>query len=161
MSHPLPSRFSIWQDRVNLLESQGPSTSLSFPRLLVSTFFWCSQKSCQVRLNHGIQFSRQKESFSGQPWQHSPAACDRSRCGSQHGVADMSQWCSLCPSSSDLGPKIDTNSLKQQRPQQSVCGQPLTNCPSHFFKQYGGPKVLGCSVHLEIFNICSEQQGQF
>lgn len=32
---------------------------------------------------------------------------------------------------------------------------------SRLCKQHGGPKVLGRSVHLEIFNIGSEQQGWF
>ena len=159
--HPLPSRFRLWQDRVNLLESEGPSTPLSFPRILYSAFIWCSQKSCQPSLNHGIQFSRQRESFSGQPCQHSPAACGRSRCGSQHGAAEMSPWCSLGPSSSDLGPAIDATSLEQQRPQQPAYGQALTNCLSRLSNRHGGPKVVGCSVHPEIFNTCSEQQGWF
>lgn len=66
---------------------------------------------------------------------------------------------SLCPPSSDLCHTVNTTSSERQRPRQLVCGQTPTNCPicSCYI---GGPKVLGCSVHLEILNCCSYQQGQ-
>lgn len=132
VSCPLPAHGRTeeicWNHRTQYLAPLHETPCLCFHLVLPG--------SCQPSLIHPIQLRRQRVSSSGWHWQHSQAAYDRSWCGSQCGMADVPQTYSLCPFSSELGPRTDINSLEQQRQQQSVCGQSPNNQLSHLFNQH-------------------------